>query len=248
MNGLNSFEAPTVSTRKSWSILIVEDHALFGEGLKLGLFQTAMFHQIRHVLSGKEAVETIPKYPPDLILMDIIMPEMDGLMATQAIKQRYPGIKIIMLTSLNDQETIRKALSAGADGYVSKEVSMKRLAEVIVAVMNGSLWLDPAIAREVLFSISKTSGKQAVVDIPTPDTNNSQNVLTPRDIQILTLIADNKSNDEIALSLGISNAWIQGYVRNIIDKLAVGNEIQAVKKAMDDGVLRYAKILNMDAQ
>ena len=257
MTSTGASSAAAMPARPQYSVLIAEDHVLFGESVRLGLEQTGLCKQIRLAKNGELALEAVAEEEPDLILMDVLMPEMDGITASQQIKRQYPHIKIIMLTSINDPKSIQQALSAGVDGYSSKEISLKHLAGVIHMVMHGAIWLDPDIARQVLTGLIQTnmqadtqeetrpSHPVSIPSIPVAKTAEAQQVLTARDIQILTLIADYKSNTDIASELSISEAWIDGYVRNIIEQLAVSNEVEAVRRAVDEGILTRARILEM---
>ena len=235
-------------------ILIVEDHVLTNECLKLGLEKFPEFSAIEQAFNGRQAIELAESFRPDIILMDICLPEIDGISATATIKADRPEVKIIMTTSLMQKETVLGAFAAKADAYCTKENKLEVLREAIQKVSEGQLWLDPLIARFVIEEMIGTpagsgsssgyGGPQA--SRPTPRAMNPEapvadswrDRLTEKEIRILTLIAENKNNEEIAADLGLTSIWISGYIGTVLQKMAVDNEVQAVRKAVAEGLIR----------
>lgn len=292
--------------QKKISILIAEDHALFSQGIYLTLEATSKYEPIWQAGNGKVALELALAHNPQLILMDIMMPEMNGLQAARLIKAQRPHTKIIMLTSFTDENSVKIALSGGVEAYCSKDIDMGKLLSVIQMVLAGAVYLDPNVADFVLKNyfkqqklakpaepnvkqpiISTSSTPQASgalpldsvhpakeqpgqpvgqnaspatisateilpesrpvekLDIPSP-TPIRTDVLNARELELLSLIADNRNNEEIADILKIGSAWVDGYIKNIVTKLAVENEVEAVRRALEDGVLKKARLLEQD--
>lgn len=251
------------------SILIAEDHALFSQGVKIMLENTGRFHPVLLAPNGKQAVLLARQHHPKVILMDIQMPEVNGLYAARLIKASHPEIKIIMLTSFTDANTVHIALSGGVEAYCSKDVAMEKLLSVIQMVLDGSVYLDPAVANHVIKNhsgqceqhpvakpanppISQTPEAPATkpdvitkLDIPAA-TPIRTDVLTARELELLSLIADNRTNEEIADILKIGSAWVDGYIKDIINKLAVNNEVEAVRRALEDGAIKTARLFEQD--
>ena len=211
------------------TLLIVEDHELVRQGLAYTLHEQG-FENIVCVGDGQKAVALCQhlKERPDLILMDIGLPIMDGITATQHIKQLAPDVKIIMLTSHQNPMEVRSALAAGADGYCLKDIPIDRLCRVIEDLMEGGLWLDPAVAQAL---------QQWIVAIPNyldvKIDNTHDPGLTEREREVLAEIVNGKSNKEIAVYLGMSPHTVKTHVTNIIQKLAVTDRTQAAVKAIE---------------
>lgn len=251
------------------SVLIAEDHLLFSEGLKTFLQNTHKFSSVWQARNGLEAVELAKTEKPSIILMDIQMPEMDGLQAALLIKQAVPESKIIMLTSFTDTNSVKRALSAGVEGYCSKEIDPNRLISVIEMISSGSIYLDPMVADFVLkhyFLEEENCPKKPAIKDSITDTAFEENILSAipaiepkndftaqtevtvqpiagqvlkgRELEILALIANNMDHEEIAEALHISIDWVNSYIKSILQKLAVDDEWQAVKKAIADGAIR----------
>ena len=217
-------------------LLVVEDHELTRLGLVASLAKFNKVQVIAEAESGDEALKLVETKRPDLVLMDIAMPVMDGIEATQKLKQSHPDIKVLILTSHNEQDMVFAALAAGADGYCMKDVKLERLVEVIEHVMEGAAWLDPAIAQIVMKSLPKmgshnTSGGNT-------GTSSVLSELTEREREVLNVIANGKSNKDIASTLHISIYTVKAHVCNIIQKLAVDDRTQAAIKALREGLVQ----------
>ena len=214
-------------------ILLVEDHEMTRMGLHVGIGKIEEFELIGEAINGVQGVKMAEKLTPDVILMDIGLPEIDGIEATRRIKEQHPNTKILMFTSREDEDDVFAALSAGADGYVTKGTNMLQLASAINAVNMGASWLDPAIARIVLNRISnKTTSSEKN---PAEFVKNTG--LTKRELEVLSLISDGLNNTEIAEKLIISGATAKAHVHNILQKLCVKNKTQATIVAMNEGII-----------
>lgn len=270
--------------KSALKILIVEDHMLTNECLKIGLQKYPEYNIVGQAHDGNTAVKMAQQFQPEIVLMDVCMPEMDGIQATAKIKAAYPATKVIMVTSLMEKRAVKTAFAAKADAFCTKETDLNTLRKVIDVVCNGAVWLDPKIARFVIdemlsipeghvsekTTVAITQPPKTVLKIiePSPtlaepklsvppllddsqmmplmatSTQSVQELLTPRELQILKMIADNLSNESIAEKLSISSAWISGYITNILNKLTVGNEVQAVKRALSDGLIQQSTLLD----
>ncbi|MBK8189467.1 MAG: response regulator transcription factor [Vampirovibrionales bacterium] len=227
--------------------LIAEDHELVRYGLVMALEESPGVEIVGEAENGRDALRLTDDLQPDIILMDIGMPVMDGITATHLIKRKYPNIKIVMLTSHKDEEEVFASLAAGADAYCMKDIKVERLCQILAMVQEGAVWLDPAIASLVLAAIP--SGRQAVAaaDVARPSAPASGAMgagaprkrynadLTEREIEVLQLIVEGKSNKEIAQALEVTTHTAKAHVGNIIQKLAVDDRTQAAVKAIKEG-------------
>ncbi|HEY9886295.1 MAG TPA: response regulator transcription factor [Vampirovibrionales bacterium] len=218
-------------SKKPFNVLIAEDHELSRVGLKMSLEGNPVVKVVGEAISGDVALTRAQELKPDIILMDIGMPVMDGIEATKKVKELVPGIKVIMLTSHTEGEEVFASLAAGAEAYCIKDIKLDRLIQVIEMVMEGAVWLDPAIAQLVLKTLplklpNKSQGG------PTYSTN-----LTEREMEVLEKIVEGKSNKEIAADLFITIHTVKAHVCNIIQKLSVDDRTQAAVKALRDGLV-----------
>jgi len=215
-------------------IFIVEDHEMVRLGLKAGLERVDGMELAGEAEDGLEAVESVCATKPDVVLMDIELPSMDGIEATQRIKQKHPDLRVIMLTSHQEDEGIFAAFAAGADGYCLKGAPMSRLALAIRTVVDGGAWLDPAIAGKVL---------REPVRATAPAAQKESGDLAPglqlseREVDVLRLVADGLSNPEIAKKLYLSAETVKSHLRRIMEKLVVDDRTQAAVKALRQGLI-----------
>ena len=217
------------------SILIAEDHELARRGLSATLDERDTLTVTAEAENGEEAVRLAFDRHPEVILMDIGMPILDGISATQRIKAAHPEIKVIMLTSHQEGDEVYAALAAGADAYCMKDIRIDRLCQVIEMVMDGAIWLDPAIARLVMQTLPIKLPERLKSGNPTRQKYNT--ILTERELEVLRLIVDGKNNKEISEQLNITIHTAKAHVCNIIQKLAVDDRTQAAVKALRDGLL-----------
>ena len=215
----------------SIKILLVEDHELTRKGIAYSLKTFPDIEIIGDVDNGKKAVDFISSKKPDVILMDIAMPVMNGIDATKKINESYPDIKIIMLTSINEKQSVLSAFHSGANAYCMKDIKSEELINIIKAIMTGAVWIDPNIARYVLNIIQPTC-IPAENKTPTNIFN-----LTAREREILKLIAEGRSNKDIAEKLVLSLHTVKNHVKNIIQKLAVDDRTQAAILALKENLI-----------
>lgn len=208
------------------NILIVEDHELTRFGLKTAFESYDFVKAIFEAESAERAIEIVNENTIDLIIMDLGLPGMNGIEATQKIKDLNKDIKIVILTSHNDEQEVLNTLKAGANAYCSKEINPKRLVQVIQSVLDGAAWFDPAISHIVLQAATKS---QTIVSKPDKDYG-----LTLRETQILKLITEGYSNNEIANELFVSINTTKAHVASILQKLEVDDRLQAALKALKE--------------
>jgi DNA-binding NarL/FixJ family response regulator len=221
---------------RSLRVLIVEDHELARYGLSMSLSDRENITIVGEAENGQQGVEQTLKEKPDIVLMDIGMPVMNGIMATQQIKSQLPEIKVIMLTSMSNPEEVLASLAAGADAYCMKEIKLDRLAQILEMVMEGAIWLDPHIARLVMEALPGSATNSS--DAGEKQVKRRYNTeLTDREQEVLKLIVSGKSNKEIAQILNVSNHTAKAHVGNIIQKLAVDDRTQVAVKALKDGLI-----------
>lgn len=221
-------------SNQSVSVLIVEDQEIARVGLKVILENAYGFHVAGMAQDGKEAVAFALAKKPSVVLMDIGLPIIDGIEATKLIKNENSAIRIIMLTSHDDDRHIFAALSAGADGYCLKEAPAQQLVMAIQAVNEGAAWLDPGIASRVLKSIANGGAASKEEVEKAPPTVSS---LSSRELDVLRLVVDGSSNQEIADKLVLSVETVKTHMRHIMEKLAVSDRTQAAVKAMREGLI-----------
>ena len=207
------------------NILIVEDHELTRFGLKTTFEDVDMVGVIYEASSAEDALEVFKNNPIDIVIMDLGLPNMNGIEATKAIHEMNKDAKIIILTSHNDEKEVLNSLKAGANAYCSKEINLQRLVQVVQSVADGAAWFDPSIAHIVLQATAKT-------DVGDNNTNYKDYDLTAREAQILKLMTEGYSNMEIAQHLVISVNTTKAHVASILQKLEVDDRLQAALKAL----------------
>lgn len=231
------------------NVLLVEDHTLTRMGLKTALKRTSDISVVGEASNGEEAVSAADKLKPDVILMDVGMPVMDGIQATREILDQNPTTRVIMLTQHDNDQDIFASLSAGASGYCLKDVEPERLYTAIRSVNGGDVWLDATIAGRVLKHYLGRESKQPIEQNPSAPVNTPPSTtafevdspfaeaLSARELEVLKLIVNGLSNQEIADNLIISLATAKTHVRNILNKLAVDDRTQAAVHAMRRGLV-----------
>ncbi|UCF28108.1 MAG: response regulator transcription factor [Chloroflexota bacterium] len=219
------------------TVLIVDDHKLVRQGVRAFLEAHDEFLVVGEAESGKSAVELAEETVPDVVLMDLIMPEMDGVEATRQVKNISPRSQIVVLTSYHEDEHIFPALEAGATSYTLKDVDMDELAETIRRAARGEVILHPRVASRVLQEL-RGAKKEDV---------NPFTELTGREMEVLKLIANGLSNHEIANELVISEHTVKGHVSNIFSKLHLADRTQAAVYAWQKGVVRRDKNNPLDS-
>ena len=207
------------------NILIVEDHELTRFGLKTAFEGVDFVGSLYEADSAETAIEIFNNNKIDIVIMDLGLPVMNGIDATKRIRSSNKDVKIIILTSHNDEKEVLNSLRAGANAYCSKEINPQRLIQVVQSVADGAAWFDPSIAHIVL---------RATTNSPVIDSENNAKSydLTSRETQILKLMTEGYSNMEIAQILVISINTTKAHVANILQKLEVDDRLQAALKAL----------------
>lgn len=205
-------------------VLIVDDHAMVRKGLVTFLKNQPELELIGEACDGREAIIACEQDHPDVILMDLVMPELGGVAATRTIHQSWPNVKIIALTSFQEKELVQDALQAGAIGYLLKNISGEELAEAIRQVHSG----HPTLAPEAV---------QALIQPPS-EVESLAAGLTPREHEVLALLVKGMSNPEIAGQLFISRATVKVHISNILSKLGVASRAEAISLAIQNKLVR----------
>jgi DNA-binding NarL/FixJ family response regulator len=184
---------------------------------------------------GNQAIELVGKFRPDVVLMDIGMPIMDGVRATQAIKRQYPDVKVVMLTSHEDEDDVLDAFSSGANSYCLKETPPDMLVHVVLSTAHGACWIDPKIARIVMSQLQPNDrgSKQQSGDAEP----NGFALLTEREVDVLKLITQGLNNAEISERLCISMNTVKTHLKNIFQKLEVEDRTAAALKALKERIV-----------
>lgn len=208
-------------------ILIIEDHELTRFGLKTAFESCEFVDAIYEAESAEKGLEIVSDKEVDLIVMDLGLPGMNGIEATKQVKDLNKDIKIVVLTSHNDEQEVLNSLRAGANAYCSKEINPKRLIQVVQSVLDGAAWFDPSISHIVLNAATKSQN----VSTFKPERNYN---LTSRETQILKLITEGYSNIEIAKELFVSINTTKAHVASILQKLEVDDRLQAALKALKE--------------
>ncbi|ABG58589.1 response regulator [Cytophaga hutchinsonii] len=219
---------------KKINILLVDDHTIVRDGIKATLKDQKNFHIVGEAANGLDGIEAVKQLKPDVVIMDITMPEMSGIEAADVISKKYPDSKVLIL-SMHDNETyILKSVEAGAYGYLLKDVDKDEFIKAITAVYNGDKYFNTAISS-VLVSGYLSKVKQT--DSIQSGYSNDEYELTKREKGILKMITDGKNNREIADGLGISIRTIETHRANIMKKLKVKNAVELVRIAIDEKIV-----------
>ena len=199
-------------------VLVVDDHAILRSGLAAMIDRQTGMVMVAEAADGRQAVELFRQHKPDVTLMDLVMPVMDGAEAIRAIRREFPHSRFIVLTSFDGDEDIHRAIQAGAQGYLLKGMKREELFEAIRAVYAGSRYIPTAVARSL-------------------DARRNSPGLTRRELEVLKLIMDGKSNREIADALSTTEGTVKSYVVNILNKLDANDRTQAVTTALKRGIV-----------
>ena len=222
--------------KKNISILLVEDHEFTRMGLSMMIDNTENFSLIAQATDGVEGVMLAQKYNPDVILMDIGLPNMDGISATKKIKEELKlDCAILMFTSRDNKDDIFSAFKAGADGYIMKGTSSSNLLSAIETVSEHAAWIDSAIARVVLSNIQHE--QQIAPSVNKQSEANKKYGLTKKELEVLSLIVDGLSNQEISEKLVVSISTTKAHVHNILQKLYLTDRTKAAIVALKEGLV-----------
>jgi NarL family two-component system response regulator LiaR len=206
-------------------LLIVDDHKVVRKGLKFFISTFDDIELVGEAKNGRQAVEQCAQHQPDVVLMDLVMPVMDGPTAIKQIHEQFPEIKIVALTSFDDEDLVHQAIASGAIGYLYKDVNEEELIGVIRAAYEGRSTLAPE-AMQALVNQAARKGEPATLE-----------PLTKRELEILTLVAQGMTNPQIAEQLVISPSTVNFHIHNILPKLQAGTRTEAVRIAIQNKVI-----------
>lgn len=208
-------------------LVIVDDHAVVRQGLRAFLATEGDIEILGEASNGREAVEQTGKLQPDVVLMDLVMPELDGIGATAIIKQSYPQIEVLVMTSFIEDEKVFGAMRAGATGYVLKDADPEDVVHAIRSAAHGESPLDPRVVRRLMQEFTPAK--------PKPESTSEP--LSEREIEVLKLVARGCSNQQIAEQLIISPKTAKTHVSNILSKLGLASRTQAAVYALKEGLV-----------
>jgi len=210
------------------TIILVDDHDVVRRGIRGYLDTLTEFQVVGEACSGEEALKLVLEYIPDVVLMDLIMPGMDGIETTRRIKALSPRTQVVVLTSYHEDAHIFPALKAGAISYILKDMKVEKLAEAILRAVQGEVTLHPRVAARVLQNIrGESSGEE-----------NLFTELTERELDVLKLIANGMTNSQIASKLVISENTVKGHVSNILSKLHLADRTQVAVYTWQKGIVQ----------
>lgn len=211
-------------------ILIADDHALFRESLR-SLLEARGFEVVAEARNGREAVEYSHRFRPDVVLMDLSMPEVDGLAATQLLVAELPAVKVVILTASDEDQNLFEAVRLGAQGYLLKNLEAEEFFSRLEALKRGEPALTPALARRLLREFSRSRREDP-----------SRDPLTEREQEVLQCLVDGlTSNRALAERLGVSENTVKFHIRNILEKLHLNNRAQAVAFALKNRLVKEPK-------
>jgi len=219
-----------MSTKPSIRVLLVDDHPLFRKGIASLLSSEPGFEVLGEASDGQEAIEKARDLMPDVILMDISMPGVNGLEATQRIKQEIPYVRIVILTVSDEDQNLFEAIKSGAQGYLLKKIEPQTLFQTLRGVLEGEAPLSRVMATKLLAEFARQ--RRAASEPRTPTAT-----LTEREKEVLGLLAAGKTNKEIAGALGIAENTVKNHLKNILEKLHLENRVQAATFALREGLL-----------
>ena len=209
-------------------LLLVDDHEIVRAGLRMLFSAEPDVRIVGEATSGREAIEQVRRLAPDVVLMDVAMPDMNGIEATRRIKETFPQVAVLALTMHEDEEYFFEMLSAGASGYVPKRAAPDDLLSAIRVVSHGEVFIYPSMARLLVKDFLRRAE-----DTTPPDTE----LLTPREHEVLACIADGQTNREIAEQLVISVKTVDRHRENIMRKLNLHNRVELVRYAIEKGLI-----------
>jgi len=210
---------------KKHKVILVDDHKLFREGLKFVIMQMENMEVVAEASNGKEFLDLLDHHEADLVLMDIAMPELNGIEATKQALEKKPGLRILVLSMFCDEEYYFQMIQAGVMGFVLKEVGKNELEEAINSVLRGESFFSQKLLRDIIMNINNPMNKQK------PQTEQKVD-LTKRELEVLKLICEGLSNSQIADKLFISLRTVEGHKSNLISKTGVKNSISLVMYAL----------------
>ena len=219
-----------MSTLKKITILLAEDHAIVRQGLRTLLEAEGNFTVVGQAQTGREAVELAAKLRPDVILMDIAMPVLNGLEATRQIRAAHPSAKVLMLSAHSDDEYVERATAVGAVGFLEKQTSAEILAQAIQEVAKGKTFISPIIAKRIADGKKRAFDRDGVVK-----PNGAR--LTSRETEVLQLVAEGRANKQVADTLGISIKTVEKHRQHLMDKLNIHETAGLTRYAIAQGII-----------
>ena len=219
------------------NVLLVEDHELYRMGLAMLLSKAEGINLIAEASDGLEGIKKARDLSPQVILMDIGLPNMDGIEATQRIKDFLPNTKILIFTSRDSEHDIFESFKAGADGYIMKGATPEQTISAIKAVFEGVGWIDPAIAKIVFSNLQRPSSNANLSSEDISKKEKNSYGLTERELDVLSLMVDGLTNPQIADKLIITRATAKAHVHSILQKLCASSRTQATVMAMKEGLV-----------
>lgn len=219
---------------KKIKIVIIDDHALFREGVKRILDFEEDFEVVAEAGDGSEVLTVVEEYRPEVVIMDINMPNVNGVEATKKLVDSYPGTKVIILSIHDDENYVIHALKTGASGYLLKEMDADTLVEAVRIVAEGGSYLHPKVTHNLVNEFRRLSSTGANGQIPVK-VQRPLHILTRRECEVLQMLADGKSNRGIGETLFISEKTVKNHVSNILQKLNCNDRTQAVVLAIKNG-------------
>ncbi len=215
-------------------VLVVDDHPLFRKGVASLLAAEAGFEVVGEASNGQEAIEKAREFMPDVILMDISMPGVNGMEATQRIKQEFPYVRIVILTVSDEDQHLFDAIKHGAQGYLLKKIDPQTLFRTLRGAVAGEAPLSRSMATKLLAEFARQSRRGAQPPAPT-------GTLTEREKEVLGLLAAGKTNKELAEALAIAENTVKNHLKNILEKLHLENRVQAATYAIREGLVQNSQ-------
>ncbi|MBD7912281.1 response regulator transcription factor [Clostridium cibarium] len=206
------------------NVILADDQTIVREGLKMILSLYDEINIIGEAENGEQLIKLLENSLPDVILMDVRMPIMDGVQATKIIKDNYKNVKIIILTTFNDDEYIFKAIKNGADGYLLKDAGSEYIIKAIKSVYNGAMLLDPEVTVKVVKAFNSIIKNQSFNG--SHDINNKLDLLTPREMEVAKLVSQGKNNKDICQILFLTEGTVKNYVTRILGKLELNSRTE----------------------
>jgi two-component system response regulator NreC len=208
-------------------VVIADDHAIVRGGLRALIHDEIGLDLIGEAAGGYEAIELVEKFHPEVLVLDISMPDLDGISVTRKLKPNFPDLRILILTLHEDEALVKEAIKAGASGYILKRAAESELVTAIQVILRGDMYVDPSMLRSLLGEPQLSS----------PQAETPVESLTPRETEILKLIVEGYTNRQVGEQLNISIRTVEGHRANISDKLGLHSRLELVRYAREHGMI-----------